>query len=484
MHRMILYPNTMTARMQISSLHHHSPFHLRVLRGSSTATTSAGRCFIPHTPLHLSSPPHRCAVAPKSDASASVQQEPPPEHQQQEQQPTAPLLPLTSSQHPPEQTPLGSLYIRLFPGVIFYLASFIMPLTSIAAAVGATSTCFPPSLTHLTALSSVIYAFIGMPLFDTILGNELRNPIGNPTTQTTTSKHDVYRFLLYAYALFHLSTFVLVAHILCTLPLSPLRFTLASISFGVTNGIAFTVAHELLHGRTLLEKLVSNMLLAPLWYQHWTVSHLLHHVKVATSADPSSARRGESLYAFIPRSVLGNIVDGYGHEMRRMSQAIKNKGCWWWWRAARCSAWVLGPVGVGVAMALRYGLLGVTYYTIQAVVGIIMLETVNYIEHYGLVREKKGARVAPRHSWNGNTVYTNAVTFHLQRHSDHHAHECVPYQMLKSLPHEEAPQLPGGYPAMMLVATVPPLWRRLMDPLVEEATGSTANTTTTRASVE
>ncbi|KAH7619616.1 hypothetical protein Ndes2526B_g06596 [Nannochloris sp. 'desiccata'] len=396
---------------------------------------------------------------------------------------------------------LGVVFLRLLPGYLFYAPSFIMPIVTTAAAIGAIWGCqivaaaaTLPVIRSITPLSAALtalgtqqpwttlstialslmtawYAFGVIPILDWILGRELRNPTAE---QAQVAADDgLYRSVLYAYVAIHLTVLFVVGHFLCTNPsVSALGFIGAAISYGVSNGIGFTVAHELLHGRSWMEKTAANLLLAPLCYMHWTKSHLMHHVKVATPEDPSSARKGESLWSFIPRSIIGNVKDGYGGEAaRRRAKKIP-----FWDTRNRALWWAGSPMLLGALATSVYGLKGLAFLSLQAGVGILMLEIVNYIEHYGLARKKisngRYERVEPRHSWNATTIYTNAVSFRLQRHSDHHAHEDVHYQLLKDI--REAPQLPAGYPAMMLLSTVPPLYFKVMNPRVEEAEAAAA----------
>ena len=112
-----------------------------------------------------------------------------------------------------------------------------------------------------------------------------------------------------------------------------------------------------------------------------------------------------------------------------------------------------------------------SFFLIQAFVAILLLEVVNYVEHYGLYRKKNSKtgryeKVTPIHSWNSDLYFSNALLFNLQRHSDHHANVNLPFPLLKD--HPQSPMLPVGYPGMVLLALVPPLWFRVMDPKVEE----------------
>lgn len=237
---------------------------------------------------------------------------------------------------------LGTIWLRLLHGCLFYAPSFIMPGVTIAAGIGAVFgnhilstiakmdliTRYPLIQTFLVTLSSTHpwtavtavffsllsawYAFLVMPMLDILLGTELRNPDEDEAKRDT-----LYRGILYAYVPVHVGVLVGVCHMLSTYPVPPLAFLGIIISCGVSDGIAFTVAHELTHGRKTIDKICANILLACVCYMHWSKSHLIHHVKVATPEDPSSAYKGETLYHFIPRSIIGNTRDGYAAEAKR-----------------------------------------------------------------------------------------------------------------------------------------------------------------------
>lgn len=131
------------------------------------------------------------------------------------------------------------------------------------------------------------------------------------------------------------------------------------------------------------------------------------------------------------------------------------------------TAWGLS-VALVALLTLVFGPVVLPFLLVQAVTGILLLESVNYIEHYGLLRERTATgryeRCSPRHSWNSDHLVTNIFLYHLQRHSDHHANPGRRFQTLRS--YDESPQLPAGYATMVLLAAVPPLWRRVMDPKV------------------
>jgi alkane 1-monooxygenase len=231
---------------------------------------------------------------------------------------------------------------------------------------------------------------------------------------------------------------------------------------GVVAGIGINTAHELGHKRASLEKWLSKVALAQTGYGHFFIEHNRgHHVRVATPEDPASSRLGESFWAFLPRTVVGSVRSSWGLERERLGRSNISP---WNWRNDILQAWAMTVV-LFAALTAIFGLVVLPYLLIQAL-GFILLEVVNYLEHYGLLRQRREdgryERCLPEHSWNSNNVASNVLLYHLQRHSDHHANPTRRYQALRHV--DEAPQLPTGYAGMILLALVPPLWRRVMDP--------------------
>ncbi|MEQ8472274.1 MAG: alkane 1-monooxygenase [Marinoscillum sp.] len=237
-------------------------------------------------------------------------------------------------------------------------------------------------------------------------------------------------------------------------------------AMGLLCGVmGINVAHELGHRKKRYEQWLSKALLLTSLYMHFFIEHNRgHHKHVSTSEDPSSARRGESLYAFWFRSVIGSYLSAWRLESKRLAKngksylSISNEmihfhfiqGIW-----LLAIYWYFGWVVLG-------------YYFITATIGFLLLETVNYIEHYGLTRSKNGdryERTMPEHSWNSNHVMGRMMLFELSRHSDHHYIASRKYQVLRYM--DESPQMPTGYPGMMLLATIPPLWFRVMDGMID-----------------
>jgi alkane 1-monooxygenase len=237
------------------------------------------------------------------------------------------------------------------------------------------------------------------------------------------------------------------------------------LSVGAVTGVGINAAHELGHKREKLERWLSKVMLAPTAYGHFYVEHNRgHHVRVATPEDPASARLGEGFWRFWPRTVVGSARSAWSLEAHRLRLRGRHV---WSIRNEVLHAWAL-TVALFAVLAGMFGPEVLPFLALQAVVGFSFLEVVNYIEHYGLVRGRTATgryeKVDPRHSWNSDAVVSNLALYQLQRHSDHHANPTRRYQALRSF--EDSPQLPSGYPTMILIALVPPLWRRIMDPRV------------------
>lgn len=234
------------------------------------------------------------------------------------------------------------------------------------------------------------------------------------------------------------------------------------LTVGGIGGIAINTAHELGHKRTTAEKWLSKVALAQTCYGHFFVEHNRgHHLRVATPADPASSRIGESLYFFLARSVAGSLGSAWGIERRRFECKGKSR---WTLKNDVLNAWLMSAA-VFTLLVVWFGIEVLPWLIGQAILGFCLLETINYLEHYGLRRQKRPDgqydQVRPSHSWNSNSVMSNVFLFHLQRHSDHHANPLRRYQAL--LHADDAPQLPAGYATMVLLALFPPLWSRIMD---------------------
>ncbi len=238
-----------------------------------------------------------------------------------------------------------------------------------------------------------------------------------------------------------------------------------AMTVGTVGGIAINTAHELGHKREQHERWLAKIALAQPFYGHFYIEHNRgHHVQVATPKDAASARMGESLYAFLPRAVLVGLRNAWRLEKPRFHRRGQTH-----WSISNdvLNAWLMSAALWGV-LAIGFGLEILPFLLVSAVVSIVLVESVNYVEHYGLLRRREAngrwERVGQQHSWNSNHLPTNIVLYHLQRHSDHHAFPTRRYQALRA--EQGAPVLPTGYGGMVVLALVPFIYRRVMDPKV------------------
>lgn len=240
------------------------------------------------------------------------------------------------------------------------------------------------------------------------------------------------------------------------------------LGLGVISGaIGIVYAHELMHQKDKTERLFGEWLMISVLYGHFVTEHLaVHHRLVATPKDAATARYNESFYAFFPRVLYGSLRSAWRVEADR--QRARNQPVW-----HRSNPFWRYWGGALLFLSLAYligGWAGVGLYIGQAFIAVLQLEQINYIEHYGLLRRRlangKYETVAPRHSWNAAHRFTNYLLINLQRHSDHHIKPDRRFPLLQNYRETEAPQLPFGYPMMVLLLHNPWLWRKVMNPRV------------------
>ena len=233
-----------------------------------------------------------------------------------------------------------------------------------------------------------------------------------------------------------------------------------SVGF-ITGSQGITFAHELGHSKSKLDRFCAWVLMTSVCYGHFMVEHYRgHHPRAATHGDAATSRFGESLYQFLPRTLRGSLQSGWRLEALRIAQM---KASWLrsplaWSTLASLMIFVLIAVVLPAQAAIKV----IAFFALQSIVAFVLLEIVNYIEHYGLQRPiSNGKREAfgMMHAWNADHVATNSMLANLQRHSDHHMHAWKRYPTLEPLP---GPQLPTGYAGCLLLAMVPPLWFALM----------------------
>ena len=309
-----------------------------------------------------------------------------------------------------------------------------------------------------------IFVFGLMPVLDTLIGKDSANP---PDSVVKWLEQDrFYRLCTYAYIPLQYVALIGGAWLLADGGLHVVEKIGLALTLGCVNGIGINTAHELGHKRASLERWLSKIALAPTGYGHFFIEHNRgHHVRVATPEDPASSRLGESFYRFWPRTVKGSFTSAWELEAEKVRRAGHSP---WSLHNDIVNAWLMSVV-LFAALVAVFGVGILPYLAIQAVFGFSLLEVVNYLEHYGLLRGKREdgvryERTRPEHSWNSDNVSSNVLLYHLQRHSDHHAHPTRRFQALRHF--DEAPELPSGYATMIVLALFPPLWRRVMDPRV------------------
>jgi alkane 1-monooxygenase len=321
------------------------------------------------------------------------------------------------------------------------------------------------ALVHATGLGvfwfyGPMLVFVVFPPLDLALGMDARNPPDDVIKWLEQDRY--YRWCTYLYLPIQYAGLVFACWLWSHGHLGTIDSIGLALTVAMVSGIAINTAHELGHKRAALERWLSRVALAQSAYGHFFIEHNRgHHVRVATPEDPASARLGESFYAFLPRTVYGSLRSAWeleGVRLRRLGASL------WSPRNDILTAWAMTVV-LYAALVAGFGLVVLPYLAIQAVIGFSLLEVVNYLEHYGLLRQKREdgryERTRPEHSWNSNSAASNVLLYHLQRHSDHHANPIRRYQALRHV--DEAPQLPTGYAGMILLAIIPPVWRRVMD---------------------
>lgn len=281
-----------------------------------------------------------------------------------------------------------------------------------------------------------------------------------------------FRIIPILYAVLQIALVIGGGYIVGTQNLSTLEWIGFVSSVGISTGaIGFTAAHELIHKKNILEKSLGKSLLLVANYLHFYIEHRIgHHNNVCTPVDPSSARLGESFFKFYPRTVINSFRSAWKIENQRINRKYKISSSANWDYRNRMIGYVLLPIFFAIGLGLAFGWKAVLYFYIQSIIAFSILEIVNYIEHYGLERKKlqsgRYERVTAAHAWDCNLRFSNYIFFKFQRHADHHLHPQKGYQELEY--HEESPELPTGYAGMAILALIPPLWRKLMDPKVRK----------------
>ena len=338
---------------------------------------------------------------------------------------------------------------------IKYLASFIIPVLIF---VGLKYESF-------FSYSAVLFAFLVVPTLEPIFKSSTYNLNEEEKANKLTS-HFFDLILFLNIPLIYISLYWLGVKI-SSCHLSSFETVGYVLSFGTFLGASgINVAHELGHKDHIFSKVSAVLLLIPSLYTHFIIEHNRgHHKNVATPKDPATARKNELLYTFWIRSIVGSYINAWKLEFKRLDKSNLPG-----WHFSNLMFLFLGIQFLYLfVLWLLFGFMTMIILITIAALSFVFLETINYVEHYGLMRKQlpsgRYERVMPKHSWNSNHYLGRIILYELTRHSDHHYLANKKYQVLDH--HNESPQLPFGYPISMLVSLCPPLWFRIMNSKLE-----------------
>ena len=335
-----------------------------------------------------------------------------------------------------------------------YLLSFLLPPVVMVCVTEGGAWAYVP----------LLVIFVAVPAVDTLVG-----PAQRARESPELDRNIFFKLVTWAWVPVQLALLAWVLAIVASGGLTTFEIIGATASMGATAGaVGITFAHELVHRSKAYERALGEVLLASVSYTHFAIEHVHgHHRHVATPRDPATARLGESFYRFLPRTLAGSVTSAWHIERDRLGRRGRSV----WSVSNRMLRYGAAQPALYVAVWWLFGGVAVAVLAGQAVVAFSLLEIINYVEHYGLMRKEVAPgeyeRVAPQHSWDSPHRISNWMLINLARHSDHHCVAAKRYQSLELLP--QAPQLPAGYGVMLLLALIPPLWFRIMDPLTRDA---------------
>ena len=306
----------------------------------------------------------------------------------------------------------------------------------------------------------LIIAYVVIPLLDIAFGKTDSN--FDEATMQAMDQDKFYRHMTYATVAMIYLMFTLITWYAGTQVESMVAIALLGISAGFAGGVAINTAHEMGHKMTKIERLLAKLTLAMPAMGHFCVEHNLgHHKHVATPEDHASSRMGETIYGFALREIPGTVKRGLRAEASRLRKLGKSP---WHPDNQILQSYMLSGA-IYVSIIILFGWKMLPFVALAIAFSWWQLTSANYIEHYGLLREKneKGGYESckPHHSWNANSVLSNRILFQLERHSDHHANPTRRYQVLRNF--KDVPELPTGYFGMYMIAYVPSLWFKVMD---------------------
>ena len=309
------------------------------------------------------------------------------------------------------------------------------------------------------------FIFVFTPLADAVLTVDEANASDDEMARR--DHNPLYKFWLYAFLPIQVALMAAVLVMGKNGALSAWEVLGAASSVAlIAGGGGITVAHELMHRPKAFDRALAEILMTLVSYPHFCVEHVYgHHKHVSTPLDPGSAPKGKTLYGFLPRTLVGSLLSAWALETKRVQRDGVHVAPW----ADKRVRMPVLVVTLWAAVFAGFGTFGLAILALWSVIAILLLETINYVEHYGLARRQRAdgryERVQPEHSWNSPHRLTGYYLFALPRHADHHFAANRPYWKLRHMP--AGPQLPAGYATMVLVALVPPLWFAVMNKRVD-----------------
>ncbi|MGB1206035.1 MAG: alkane 1-monooxygenase [Chitinophagales bacterium] len=339
--------------------------------------------------------------------------------------------------------------------VLKYLCVFSIPLVG----------CLSLALGGWWSYSLIIYSYFLIPLIELAFGGTTQNM--DKATEEIMKTDRIYDYLIYACVPVQYAFLAYFLHLVSTQSLATYELIGYIVTMGIMCGVVgINVAHELGHRNKKSEQTMSKALLLTSLYMHFFIEHNRgHHKNVSTEIDPATSRYGEILYVFWFRSVIFGYLSAWKLERERLQKVAKS----FFSLHNEMLVFQLIQIAFVAGIFAIFGASTMFYFLIAAVIGFLHLETVNYIEHYGLRRKKIGdniyERVLPVHSWNSNHPLGRMMLFELTRHSDHHFRPNRKYQTLRHF--DNSLQMPTGYPGMMVLSFFPPLWFFVMHRRIE-----------------
>lgn len=313
----------------------------------------------------------------------------------------------------------------------------------------------------------VLYVFLVIPILDLLIGADHTNL--SMEQEARAKSGFLYTLILWGFIPLQFGLLFYFGYLHLHHSFTLLEHAGIIMSIALSNGgIGITIAHELIHRSSKLEQWLGKILLMSVLYMHFAIEHVRgHHAMVATDEDPASAKKGQSFYVYLFPSIFGQFFSAWKLEKVRLRKVKKPIFS----LHNEMLMFILMQTLFSILIFTLFGGVFMLVFFLISFLSFSLLEVVNYLEHYGLEREKKSSgryeKVSHHHSWNSDHIISRMFLFELTRHSDHHAVASRKYQVLRTF--DDAPQLPTGYPGMILVALIPPVWFRVMDPLVDRA---------------